>query len=92
MLPMLSNNYKTEEKVKELMELGDISVLRPLVSPPEGEEHTFRNSHRDTTVAYHRDRGEALIKRNVSEALYNRKSLGDVDYVYLFKNNEWIVF
>lgn len=94
MLPILTKNYSTEEKVKELLELGDISVLKPLVSPPEGEEHTFRDPHSDTTIAYHRDRGEEFHKRStMSEALYNREyvNCNGVDYGYLFKDNEWVV-
>lgn len=94
MLPMLTHNYNTEEEVRELLGLGDISVLKPLVSPPEGEEHSFHNPHPFTTIAYHRDRGDYLLEKStISESLYSRQLLGNngIDYGYLFKDGEWIV-
>ena len=54
-LPILEENYKTEDEVDALISLGDISSLGESLS---------------TTTAYCRDRGEAVVKRkffNLSE-------------------------
>lgn len=47
-LPILEENYKTEDEVDALISLGDISSLGESLS---------------TTCAYCRDMGEALVKR-----------------------------
>jgi hypothetical protein len=58
--PILKGFYNTTEKVRELLQLGAISVLAPLVKPNEGDTHSFENRARNVVVAYHRDRGEEL--------------------------------
>ena len=54
----LANHYLTNDKVKQLIMLGDLSSLHRWVEPPEGVVHNFDNRAEDVTVAYHRDRGE----------------------------------
>lgn len=54
----LFKHYQDYEKVKALIELGDISSLGEFLSPKEGETHTFVEPAPNTTVAYHRDRGD----------------------------------
>jgi len=71
----LVKNYDTPFKVEQLFALGDISELR---ETPE------------TTVAYHRDRGERFLKRG----LHTKKNIitnAGVDYVYLYNLDmfEW---
>ena len=60
MLLILNEHYNTDEKVEELMNLGNLSYLAPKVKPDEGKEHSFDKPVADVTVAYHRDRGEKL--------------------------------
>jgi len=56
---MLQKYYTDKEKVENLVNLGDISVLKENLSPKEGEEHSFDGPRADgVVVAYHRDRGE----------------------------------
>lgn len=82
----LSNNgrflveaYDTVEKINELINLGDISVLKRTV---------------DESIAYHRDRSEnwsdVLPKffRNVDDYI---ETFGmDEEYAYIFINGEWV--
>ena len=80
---VLKKNYQTQEKVEELIALGSISTLMPLVAPPEGATHTFDNPLNTVTVAYHRDRGEELsIKshRNVQE--FANSDIEEYGYVF----------
>lgn len=91
--PKLTGNYNTEEKLKKLLALGDLSSLEPNLTPPEGVKHTFMDPHPETTVSYYRDRGEPwketrpITYRN--KAQYARED--SVSYKYLFnpKTNKW---
>jgi len=87
---ILSENYKTQEKVESLIALGSISSLRPEVDIPEGVHHDFQNQDENITVAYHRDRGEDLsIMEHESADDFAR---GDVEeYGYIFTAaGEWL--
>lgn len=90
-LPILTGHYNTEDKVRELLALGDISSLAERVKPNENEVHTYNKAIDDVVVAYHRDRGEELhsaIKYpNLDAALSDKE-----EYVYIFEDNEWRIF
>lgn len=90
---ILVKHYDTTEKVEELLALGDLSSLGERVKPNENEEHSFENPIDDVTVAYHRDRGEALNEARTFNAI------GEVmayfnwnEYYYIFENGEWYVY
>jgi hypothetical protein len=54
---LLLENYNTEDRIKELLELGDLSCLGKLI----GDKHDFddrSDEHSDWCVAYGRDRDE----------------------------------
>ena len=76
MLPLLTENYDTIEKVKELINLGNLSYLGKRVKPAEGEAHSFESPAPDVTVAYHRDRDEDL-KWTTDKEQYNYKFDGE---------------
>ena len=78
MLPILNGHYNTNEKVKELMALGNLSVLYPKVKPDEGQEHSFDKPAEGVTIAYHRDRGEDLEFWSARQ-----------EYNYLYENGVW---
>ena len=78
MLPTLRENYNTIEKVRELLDLGNLSSLGERVKPDPGEEHSFDKPNRNITVAYHRDRGEDL------DFWEDRQS-----YNYIFNGESW---
>ena len=71
-------NYDTIEKVEELLALGNLSILGERVKPDENEKHSFEQPSPGVTVAYHRDRGEALSFTD-----------GREQYNYLFDGKEW---
>lgn len=80
MLPILNNHYDTDEKVLELLALGDLSSLGERVKSNPNEFHSFGDPLPDVTVAYHRDRGEKLRFSGSSE-MYN----------YIYDNGSWSV-
>lgn len=70
--------YDNEEKIRDLLKLGDLSTLG---------RSTL------TSEAYHRDRGEVLnpprIFQNETELLnYFKES--DCNYLYIFEDDRWI--
>ena len=88
----LKQYYTTDEIIRELIELGDLSSLGRYVKPPEGQEHSWEHPMEDVTVAYHRDRGEDLHIRyfnNEDEYVSQGKDIGE--YLYLWKDGIWYV-
>lgn len=80
---MLVYHYTDPEKVKELISLGHISVLGPVI----GEKVNFDTYHStDQCIAYTRDRGEDFVQY---EEIDEDELFEYVPYVYLFKNGEW---
>ena len=89
----LSTHYATDERVTALLNLGSISQLQPRLVPDLGDTHTFDNPAKNVTVAYHRDRGEAMSTTTfpsldvMVEDVANQ--LG-VEFVYIWDSNEWV--
>lgn len=93
---LLEKYYQNPEKIKELLDLGDISSLAENVTPPEGKEHTFDNPYPGVVVAYHRDREEqmreASILQNKRDFMrYFEDSWCSYTYLYDRRFNIWIM-
>lgn len=72
---ILYKHYNTQEKVKKLIDLGDISILK---ETPE------------STVAYARDVKLDDTKAITTNTLEEFEILADpTDYQYLFENGKW---
>ena len=89
--PILLNHYNTKAKVKELLALGDLSVLAPKI----GVKQDFENSVDGMCLAYGRDRGEANC--GASEvfsvgAFEKETSNSGGEYAYLFDGFDWWLF
>ncbi len=89
----LLENYKDENKIKELIALGDISSLSENINPPEGITHTFNYPCDGVVVAYHRDRGWNFHDRTCVDEndLMNYFNDSDEEFLYLFKDGKWFV-
>ena len=87
----LIENYDTEDKVKELINLGDMSSLGHKISTDE--PHSFDNPAQGVTVFYGRDRGESGTQPYI---LSMDEWLGEFstceDYLYLFTGGQWWVY
>ena len=86
---ILNDYYKDINKIRKLINLGDISSLNEEVEPTG--EHSFENPQERVTVAYGRDRGEENTKKQVFknyEEFINGLENTWCEYLYLFKESE----
>ncbi len=91
---LLLDFYNSKQKVEELLNLGDISILYPLLYPDPRFPHGFDYNERqeNVVVAYGRDRGETGVE--AKKYSYDQITADDtmIAFVYIFdKNNEWQV-
>ncbi|MFM1756873.1 MAG: hypothetical protein RL621_1855 [Bacteroidota bacterium] len=84
---ILLEHYQDPNKVNQLIELGDLSILGPEI----GEKHDF-NAHssniayKKMCLAFGRDRGE----RNVEfKSHVSTKNIPREQWLYLFRNGKW---
>lgn len=84
---ILINHYNNINRVNELLELGDLSMLGKFI----GEKQDFDKRVRDCCLAYGRDRGETNVgvKNSDFRELINDQN---VDYVYVFDGDYWECF
>jgi hypothetical protein len=81
---ILREHYSNINRVNELLQLGDLSVLGQFI----GEKMDFDKRIQDTCLAYGRDRGESNVGKKNSgydELITNQ----NVDYVYVFDGDYW---
>ena len=81
---ILTEHYTNINRVNELLQLGDLSVLGQFI----GEKMDFDKRIQDTCLAYGRDRGETNVDKKNSgydELITDR----NVDYVYVFDGDYW---
>ena len=80
----LAEHYTDAKKVRQLLELGNISALRQEI----GEAQEFNSPKEEWTIAYGRDRGDSNIsaKTDLYEELIKDQN---VDYVYIFDGDHW---
>ena len=81
---ILTEHYSNINRVNELLNLGDLSVLGKFI----GEKNNFNDRVRDTCLAYGRDRGETNVDKKNGDygKLITDQS---VDYVYVFDGDYW---
>lgn len=89
-MPILQQNYLNPDKVKELIDLGSLSILASEI----GQEHNFDthdSTKSDWCLAYHRDRGETLqisTTRDLKTLVRLAKECG-AEYIYIYKQGYW---
>jgi hypothetical protein len=89
----LSTHYTTTARVDALLSLGSISQLHPRLVPDLGDTHTFDNPAANVTIAYHRDRGEAMSSTTFPSLDVMVANVADqlgVEFVYIWDGNEWV--
>ena len=85
----LEEHYSNKQKLRMLINLGDISILGEQVSTMD--EHSFNNRKEGVTVAYHRDRGEEKREARVDKSLKTFYVSEKYGYVYT-KDEKWVMF
>jgi len=61
--------------------------------PDLGDTHTFDNPANNVTIAYHRDRGEAMSSTTFPSLDVMVADVADqlgVEFVYIWDGNEWV--
>lgn len=84
---ILLKHYRDEAKIRELMNLGDLSLLGPEI----GNKHDFNDHVPNECTAYGRDRGDkdyGCITRATLIELLN--ALGN-EYNYVWEDGKWRV-
>jgi hypothetical protein len=88
---ILAEHYTTEDKIDQLMELGDLSVLAEEVGT---EKQDFNQPTEGISLAYGRDRGEndvgSIVHSDHDEWIASRANQG-CEYGYIWKNGVWEV-
>jgi hypothetical protein len=85
---ILEENYTTEEAVRELIALGDLSSLGETV----GIKHDFDNAPRNKCNAYGRDRGETGVDAITFGSWDDLLEKMGQEYDYLFTPGKgWVV-
>ncbi len=88
MYPVLSDYYPTQERAEALVGFGDASFIDKLLYPAIGSNHSFDHPDRDTSIFYHRDRGEPWHE-NATRLLSREEALKWQYYVYIFEDDQW---
>lgn len=93
---MLQKHYADPEKVEQLISLGELSIVCQEVGDPTGVAgHTFGTPLPNTTLAYHRDRGDEFAPPGTgdtaSEAIVDGPGGEYEEYNYLFDWGVWKV-
>jgi hypothetical protein len=89
---ILLNHFNDEKSIQNLLKLGNLFKLGPLLKPSKSVVHTFKNPAPNVCIAYGRDRGRATV-----EPQYYANSQQFIKYRmfrqfnYLFVKNMWMV-
>jgi len=92
---VLLKHYTTQEKVEQLVALGDLSSVYTECTAPIG--HTYRTPHSGYSIAYHRDRGDEYraprvsICENFGPESDVPERQGFSEYIYVFNAGTWYV-
>ena len=86
--------YYDSARANQLVALGDISVLNPMLEAPEGVEHDFDTPAKNVTIFYGRDRGEADVAWKVAHTFNDflrQVEACYAEYYYIMKDGVWYV-
>ena len=88
---ILFNYYQDAQKVKELIDLGDLSSLGEEIHPNPNQIHNFDKRQEGVCCFYGRDRGEKETQAAEFNDIKELKADFYEEYNYLFKekNNTW---
>lgn len=94
MLKILDEFYNDPVKVEQLLNLGNIMILRERLYPLEGREHSINDPQEGVTISYNRDskfKNAYSVEHSSVEHLKNTMHVNDVEWGYMFReeDNMW---
>ena len=86
---ILLKHYDTEEKLDELLKLGDISLIGGVLAPDPTKPHNRVEQQEGVTLAYGRDMGKKYVEAR--ERSYSAITTGtNCNYTYIFtRDQKW---
>ena len=90
MWPMLINNYNTEEKVRDLVALGDASCICERMIPSVDSGHSFDSPEHNVCIFYHRDRGENW--EHTKPGILRKSEVLNCYYAYIWEDEKWTAY
>lgn len=87
----LLEHYGTHERAQQLIELGNLSELAPVLNPT-GYTHGFDQPEKGVCVAYARDRGEDLCSNTYANLTSMVHDGPYGEYIYLMNEGVWYVY
>jgi hypothetical protein len=89
---VLFNNYKTEEKIDQLLNLGDLSFLgEDAVSDPLHWNYSKREEANQRACCSYRDRGDTAVDASTCDDVKEFARYMHTDFVYLW-DGQWTVY
>ena len=88
MLPMLTDNYNSEELASKLVSMGDASSINKKFEPTT-MSHSFDCPEADVCVFYVRDRKESWLANSPQSYSTKEDLFKQFWYTYIFENGEW---
>jgi hypothetical protein len=82
---ILQEHYSTESRVRELLALGNLSVLGEHLAPPKGATHTIRERVPNTCMFYKRDDGREGVESQKHANIADARAVVDGEWLYLFR-------
>ena len=91
---ILDTHYRDPQKVRDLLHLGNLSLLNKDLHPNPEQPHSFEYKQRQpgVTVAYGRDRGETGqdAEEHASYDDWHASMWPFIDYAYVFVGGTWL--
>ena len=86
---ILLRHYQEEEKIQQLLAIGDLSVLGPEIGVKIPFE-THPIDRRNQCLAYGRDRGDSNVEARTFPSLRDAIEEGVGKFSYFWKEDRWI--
>jgi len=86
---ILFKHYQDQQKIENMLALGDISSLKPSIECPEG--HSFETPADGHTIFYGRDRGEDKTEAFATDDLLTCRFDNKQDYNYYWDGENWYI-
>lgn len=85
----LRNYYKSENRVRDLIGMGDASIIARKISPSDPANHNFTNHEKGVCLFYSRDRGEDDCEYHVFDNILQMLKEFGQQFNYIYRDKKW---